>query len=311
MIAPLAVITISEPSPLVIGTVRTSPAAARRRAWSYATARPQPITRPHGSRGDAPTRANHARPAIDLRPGAIDARLTAPPPGHRNRRTDHVALASPSTQLDSSLICRCSGIREDRRSRFDPSPIPAEHAPASPKPTASGPGLPLLMLSHPQGLHDHHHGTRGGRVVMQAAGDKGVHLQGQPGAGPGKTFRGSVRGFVRGPTHASRQHRRLHRRSSGAPRCVTPRRSAAESQLLDRVRDVRAHEPHVPAELDARKHPAPGVVADRRARDVQQLGDLVGRQQLVDPAHRGPPCTPGSVRTGCVSSPEDATGFSR
>lgn len=33
---------------------------------------------------------------------------------------------------------------------------------------------------------------------MQAAGDKGAHLQGQPGAGPGKTFRGSVRGFVRG-----------------------------------------------------------------------------------------------------------------
>jgi hypothetical protein len=33
---------------------------------------------------------------------------------------------------------------------------------------------------------------------MQAAGDKGVHLQGQPGAGPGMTFGGSVWGFVRG-----------------------------------------------------------------------------------------------------------------
>ena len=32
---------------------------------------------------------------------------------------------------------------------------------------------------------------------MQTAGAKGVHLQGQPGAGPGKTIRGSVRGFVR------------------------------------------------------------------------------------------------------------------
>ena len=38
---------------------------------------------------------------------------------------------------------------------------------------------------------------RGGRVVMQVAGDKGVHLQGQPGAGPGMEFRDSVWGFVR------------------------------------------------------------------------------------------------------------------
>lgn len=41
---------------------------------------------------------------------------------------------------------------------------------------------------------------------MQTAGDKGVLLQGQPGAGAGKTFRGSVPGFVRG-TQRSRPGR--------------------------------------------------------------------------------------------------------
>src|SRR5918997_1345990 len=74
--APAAAATNSDPSPCVMRTVRTSPAAARRRAWSYAAARLQPITRPHGSSGDAPTRANHSRPSSDLGPGATDARLT-------------------------------------------------------------------------------------------------------------------------------------------------------------------------------------------------------------------------------------------
>ena len=129
---------------------------------------------------------------------------------------------------------------------------------------------------------------------MQTAGAKGAYLQGQPGANPGKTIRGSVRGFVRGAM-AFRQHPLLHRGSSIVPRCVTRGRGATESQLLARLGDVGAHEPHVPAELDARKHPAPSVVADRRARDVQQLGDLVGRKQLVGKAVRD---TPAHVYAG-------------
>lgn len=40
--APAAVATNSDPSPCLMRTVRTSPAAARRRAWSYVTARPHP-----------------------------------------------------------------------------------------------------------------------------------------------------------------------------------------------------------------------------------------------------------------------------
>ena len=69
---------------------------------------------------------------------------------------------------------------------------------------------------------------------MQTAGDKGVHLQGQPGAGPGKTFRGSVGGSVRGAP-AFRQDPLLRGGSSRAPGCVTRRRGATESQLLDRL----------------------------------------------------------------------------
>jgi hypothetical protein len=45
----------------------------------------------------------------------------------------------------------------------------------------------------------------------------------------------------------------------------------------------------MPAELDARQHTTPGVLAYGRARDVKQLGDLVGGQQLVRPAHGKPP----------------------
>lgn len=58
------------------------------------------------------------------------------------------------------------------------------------------------------------------------------------------------------------------------------------SQPLDGVDDIGAHEPAVPAELDARQHAAPGVVAHGRAGEVQKLGDLVGGQQLIEPAWR-------------------------
>jgi hypothetical protein len=103
--APAAVATNSDPSPCVMRTVRTIPAAARRRAWSYATARPQPITRRHGSSGDAPTLANHSRPSRDLGPGATDARLTgpasnAPRPPHQPRSAQP---AGPPAQRLSQL----------------------------------------------------------------------------------------------------------------------------------------------------------------------------------------------------------------
>ena len=58
------------------------------------------------------------------------------------------------------------------------------------------------------------------------------------------------------------------------------------SQALDGVDDIGANEPAVPAELDARQHAAPGVVAHGRTGDVQQRGDLLGGQQLVELAGR-------------------------
>ena len=87
-----------DPSPLVIRTMRTRPAAARRCAWSYVTVRRQPITRPHGSSGDTPTRPSHASPSSDLCPGATEARLTAPTSQAPQRpRTASPAVAQPPT----------------------------------------------------------------------------------------------------------------------------------------------------------------------------------------------------------------------
>jgi hypothetical protein len=45
----------------------------------------------------------------------------------------------------------------------------------------------------------------------------------------------------------------------------------------------------VPAELDARQHATTRVIANGQRRDVQQLGDLIGRQKLIEPAHLKPP----------------------
>ena len=117
-----AVTTTSDPSPRVIRTIRTSPAAARRRAWSYATVRPQPITRPHGSSGDAPTRANHAKPSSDLRPGATDARLTTRT--HRHRRADHngAHLATRRTLKRPSAACAPAA---DRAAQPQSTPPPS------------------------------------------------------------------------------------------------------------------------------------------------------------------------------------------
>jgi hypothetical protein len=300
--------TTSEPSPLVIGTVRTRPAAATRRAWCMPPLGPSPSQGPTAQEATRPLAPTRRVPRSTCAPER-STRGSSLHPVHRNRCTHKVAWPRhpPSSTALWSAVVPAAEKTADPASI--PPPPPAEHAPASPKPTASGPGLPLLMLSHPQGLHDHHHGTRGGRVVMQTAGDKGAHLQGQPGAVSGMTFRGSVWGLVRAqqPSASTRAASRI----IGCSSMLTSCRGATESRLLDRLGNVRAHEPPVPAELDARKHAAPGVVADRRARDVQQLGDLVGREQLVDPAHRGPPCRPGSVLMGCVSSPEEAIGFSR
>ena len=123
----------NDPSPLVIRTVRTRPAAVSRRAWSYVTVRPQPMTRPHGSSGDTPTRASHSRPSSDLRPGSPAAPLTAPASDAPRAHSDHESRPALA-QCKGSLSCPSVG------SRSQP-PIPAG---SLPPPTSSCPRLELL-----------------------------------------------------------------------------------------------------------------------------------------------------------------------
>jgi hypothetical protein len=71
----------------------------------------------------------------------------------------------------------------------------------------------------------------------------------------------------------------------------------------------------VPAELDARQHAAPGIIADGRTWGVQELGDLLGRQQLVKPTHRVPssrldglPLAEGAAIVEAAPEADDDTG---
>ena len=105
------------PSPRRIAARVTRPARSRRRTWSRALRRPQPITSCSASNGVAPTLAIHASACIDFGPGATHAPLIAAACLCPARWRGACARSSPRSRKRSP--------RADRRTLACPRTLPA------------------------------------------------------------------------------------------------------------------------------------------------------------------------------------------